>query len=62
MNVGDMVNGCTSLHNASHKTHVNNTVIPYKTSYYNFDTTWYYNFDTNSKGLLNSWIFVFVSL
>lgn len=43
MNVGDMVNGCTSLHNASYTTHVTDVFIPYKTRYYNFGTTGYYN-------------------
>lgn len=43
MNVGDMMNKCTSLHNTSYKTHVIDRVIPYKTSYYNFGTTGYYS-------------------
>lgn len=62
MNVGDMVNGCTSLHNASYTTHVTDVFIPYKTRYYNFGTTGYYNFDTNCKGLLDSWVSVFMTL
>ena len=46
MNVGDMVNECTSRVNASYTTHVTDAVIPYMTRYYNLYTTGYYNFDT----------------
>jgi len=42
MNVGDMVNECTSGVNASYTTHVTDTVIPYITRYYNFDIGLYY--------------------
>jgi hypothetical protein len=43
MNVGDMVNECTSRVNASYMTHVTDAVIPYMTRYYNLCTTVYYN-------------------
>jgi len=46
MNVGDMVNECTSRVNASYTTHVTDAVIPYMTRYYNLYTTGYYNFGT----------------
>jgi hypothetical protein len=46
MNVGDMMNECTSEDNASYTTHVTDAVIPYMTRYYNLCTTVYYNFDT----------------
>jgi hypothetical protein len=42
MNVGDMVNECTSGVNASYTTHVTDTVIPYMIRYYNFDIGLYY--------------------
>jgi len=35
MNVGDMVNECTSRHNASYMTHVIDAVVPYMTRYSN---------------------------
>ena len=38
MNVGDMVNECTSGVNASYTTHVTDAVVPYMTRYYNFRT------------------------
>ena len=43
MNVGDMVNECTSEDNASYTTHVTDAVIPYMTRYYNFGTTGFYS-------------------
>jgi hypothetical protein len=43
MNVGDMVNECTSRHNASYRTHVIDAVVPYMTRYSNFGTTGFYN-------------------
>jgi hypothetical protein len=43
MNVGDMVNGHTSGVNVSYMIHVNDSVIPYMTRYYNLCTTVYYN-------------------
>ena len=43
MNVGDMMNECTSEDNASYTTHVTDAVIRYMTRYYNFGTTGYYN-------------------
>jgi hypothetical protein len=46
MNVGDMVNECTSQVNASYTTHAADTVIPYMTRYYNLCTTGYYNLCT----------------
>jgi len=43
MNVGDMMNECTSGVNASYTTHITDAVIPYMTRYYNLGTTVYYN-------------------
>jgi hypothetical protein len=47
MNVGDMVNECTSEDNASYTTHVTDAVVRYMTRYYNLYTTGYYNFGTD---------------
>jgi len=41
MNVGDMVNECTSGVNASYTTHVTDAVVPYMTRYCNFRTRLY---------------------
>jgi len=46
MNVGDMMNECTSRVNASYTTHVTDAVVPFMTRYSNLSTTGFYNFGT----------------